>query len=314
MADTILDIKRPSRPRFWDAKEMNSRRSLVLFGIGALVGLGIAAYGLFTAAGTTTRMLPPEDVAMVNGRHILRVDFITQIQIETALPFDQTTKAQRVKVLSEMIDEELLVQRGLEVDLAASDPDVRMALANGVNIQVDADVASQLPTEEQLKTYYEAHKTLYSSEGVMQIRDLSISQAASPSPQDGYAMAQRAVAELRMAAAVDAVKMKYGLQDTIKIDKDENFDFAAKIKLGAKVFDEAAKLTTGEVSEPFLDAGSLHIIVMVKRTAPVPRNFEDARDTVLQDYKKEGTDRIEQANLKYLRQKSDMLIAPELRQ
>ena len=314
MADTALMTRRPSKTRFWDTKEINSRRSLFLFTMGAALGLGIAAYGLFTAAGTTTRILPPEDIAMVNGRHILRSDFLTQIQIETALPFDQTTKAQRTKVLGEMIDEELLVQRGLEVDLAASDPDVRTALSGGVNLQVDADVASQLPTDEQLKAFYDLHKATYASEGVMQIRDLLISQTSSQLPQDGYAMAKRAIDELRMGVPVDAVKMKYGLSDTTKLDKADNFDFAAKIKLGAKVFDEAAKLTTGQVSEPFLDGGNLHIVVMVKRTAPVPREYAAARDTVLQDFKKNATDRIEQANLKYLRQKSDTLIAPELRQ
>jgi hypothetical protein len=278
------------------------------------VGLAIAAYGLFTAAGTTTRLLPPEDVAMVNGRHILRSDFQVQAEIETAMPFDQTTKAQRIKVLGEMLDEELLVQRGLEVDLAASDPDVRTALATGVNLQVDADIASQLPTEEQLKAFYEAHKGDYASEGVMQIRDLLISQTASLLPQDGLAMAKRAIADLRMGVPVDMVKKKYGLSDTDKMDQGENFDFAAKIKLGAKVFEEAAKLTTGQVSEPFLDGGNLHIIVMVHRTAPVPRDYEAARDTVLQDYKKAATTEIEEANIRYLRQKADTLITPELRQ
>jgi len=108
------------------------------FALGTAFGLAIAAYGLFSAAGTRIQGVPPEDVALVNGRHILRSDFITQTQIETAKPFDQTSKEERLKVLSEMLDEELLVQRGLEVDLAASDPDVRAAMVTGVQLQVDA--------------------------------------------------------------------------------------------------------------------------------------------------------------------------------
>src|ERR1700730_152787 len=110
--------------------EVNPRRSLILFAIGATLGLLIAGFGLFTAAGTKITGVPAEDVALINGPHILRSEFITQVQIVTAQPFDKTTKVQRQKVLNEMVDEELLVQRGLEFDLAASDPDVRMAEVN----------------------------------------------------------------------------------------------------------------------------------------------------------------------------------------
>lgn len=313
MEQSVLDKTDPDGT-IWKGNEVSAKRSLVLFAGGAIVGLAIAAYGLFTAAGTTTRLIPPEDVALVNGRHILRTDYITQLQIETAQPYDKTTPAQRMKVLGEMLDEELLVQRGLEIDLPASDPDVRTALATGVNLQVDADIASQLPTEEQLKAFYEAHKSDYTSEGVMQIRDLLISQSAALLPEDGYAMAKKAIDELRKGAPIDKVKMDYGLSDTDRIDKGENFDFAAKIKLPAKVYAEAIKLTTGQVSEPVLDAGNLHIIVMVKRTTPTARDYAAARDTVLQDFKKDATTRLERANLKYLRDKADILLAPEFRQ
>src|SRR2546423_10371179 len=153
---------------------VNPRRSLVLYAIGATLGLVIAGFGLFTAAGTKISGVPPEDVAMINGRHILRSDFITQTQIETSMPFDKTTKIQRIKVLNEMVDEELLVQRGLEVDLAASDPDIRAAEVAGVQLQVDADVLAQQPSDEQLQAYFTAHKDKYSAEGIMALRDLII--------------------------------------------------------------------------------------------------------------------------------------------
>ena len=50
------------------------------FGIGTIIGLGIAGYGLFTAKGTVTRVVPPENVALVNQRPILRTDFIAQTE------------------------------------------------------------------------------------------------------------------------------------------------------------------------------------------------------------------------------------------
>src|ERR1700680_3745040 len=174
MAEATVEERIADAGLWGRMSQVNPRRSLILFAIGAVIGLGIAGFGLFTAAGTKISGVPAEDIAMINGRHILRSDFVTQAQIETALPFDQTTKEQRLKVLNEMIDEELLVQRGLEVDLAASDPDVRMAEVNGVQLQVDADVLAQQPSDEQLLAYYNARKDKYAAEGIMALRDLVI--------------------------------------------------------------------------------------------------------------------------------------------
>ena len=65
-----------------------------------------------------------------------------------------------------MINEELLVQRGIEIDLAASDPDVRAAMVAGINVQVTADIASREPTDEGLRAYYDANKEEYAGEGI----------------------------------------------------------------------------------------------------------------------------------------------------
>src|SRR5256885_9027920 len=102
MVDATINRPAPAEVMLQSAAQVNPRRSLILYAIGATLGLVIAGFGLFTAAGTKVSGVPAEDVALINGRHILRSDFITQTQIETAVPFDRTTKAQRVKVLNEM--------------------------------------------------------------------------------------------------------------------------------------------------------------------------------------------------------------------
>src|SRR5262245_27676424 len=102
-----------------DFSQAHTRRSLTLLAAGALVGLAIAGYGLFTAQGTATHSIPPEAIATVNGRLILRTDFVTQVQTQFGITFKESTREQRERVLQDMIDEELMVQRGLEADLAS---------------------------------------------------------------------------------------------------------------------------------------------------------------------------------------------------
>ncbi len=290
-----------------------SRRSLVVYAAGALIGLALAGVALFTAKGTSVRTFPPEDVALVNGRQILRSDFRTQLQIETGLPFAQTTMAQRRKVLKEMIDEELQVQRGLEVDLASTDPDVRAAMVAGVDLQVDADVISQQPTEAALHDYYEKHIEKYSSDGVMRIRDL-VMPIGTGDPAAAMARAQQASDEITRGGNLDALMAKYDLKDSGRIDLGDNFDFAVKAKLGEDVYKASEHLKPGQASIPVKQPDGIHVILMVRRIPSVKLDYAKAENNVWNDYKREARDKVEAANLKYLRGRADIVTAPEFRQ
>ncbi len=313
MVDVTLGEPGRSRGIIGSASEVNPRRSLILFAIGASLGLMIAGFGLFTAAGTKISGVPPEDVALINSRHILRSDFITQVQIETALPFDKTTRDQRQKVLNEMIDEELLVQRGLEVDLAASDPDVRMAEVNGVQLQVDADVLAQQPSDQQLETYYNAHKDKYAAEGIMALRDLVIKPDDNTTADQAKDKALKAAAAYRKGDTGDDVAATYSLKDSGKLDRGDLFDFAVRIKLSPGLYAAAAKLSNHQASDVIEENGEFHVLLMDKRQAPPERSFADARDAVLQDFKKDEQTRVENANLSYLKSKADIQLSPEFR-
>ena len=51
---------------------------MVLMALGALSGLALAGYALFTARGTSTLYVPPEDIALVNQQAISRIDYLAQ--------------------------------------------------------------------------------------------------------------------------------------------------------------------------------------------------------------------------------------------
>jgi hypothetical protein len=296
----------------WSLMKVGPRRSLLFYATGAIIGLLLAGFALFTAKGTAVKTFPPEDVALVNGRPILRSDFRTQTQIEAGVPFEQTTSAQRRKVLSEMIDEELLVQRGLEIDLAASDPDVRSAMTAGVDLQVDADVISQRPTPQQLSDYYNRHIDKYSSDGVMRVVDL-VMPIGTGKVEDAVAKAKNATDELDKGATVDAVSAKYGLKDSGRIDHDDNFDFAVKAKLGPDIYAALRDLKPGQASAPVQQPDGIHVVALSKRVGSVKLDFARAQDNVWQDFKKDAREQNERANLKYLKSRAEIEMAPEFR-
>jgi parvulin-like peptidyl-prolyl isomerase len=305
-----------AQEQFFDISKPSVRRSIVLLAAGALIGLVIAGYGLFTAKGTRSHGVPPEAVALVNQRQILRGDFMTQVQTQFTVPFSQTTRAQREKTLEDMIGEELMVQRGLEIDLPSYDPDVRNALVAGVELEVTADVSAQQPSPEELRAYYEKHKDKYSSEGVMQLRDLVVKPAAA-GPAAARATALAAIADLRAGQALDGVVKRFGLVDSGRfmdgghVDTGDIFQFAVRAKADDAIYNAALPLKDGEVSEPLEESDGLHLIAMIKHRFPVPQTFEEASNRVWTDVKNEAQARVNAANIAYLRSRADIVVAPE---
>jgi parvulin-like peptidyl-prolyl isomerase len=288
-----------------NADTARAGRTLVLSAIGAVVGLVLAGYTLFTAKGTEANSMPPEDVALVNQRPILQSDFVTQTQLEIGSAFAQTSPAERRKVLDEMIDEELLVQRGLDVDLAASDPDVRTALVAGVNLQVDAEVLAAPPDQAALERYYADHRDRYAIDGSMDLRDFVVPLSARPA-------AEAAVVAIRAGATPDDAASRFNLADSRKIGRGDNYDFGVKAKLGERLYTAAAALSDGEVSDPIEAAGDIHVLCMVKRKPIVKLDFTAARDTVWQDYQHDARAQVERANLDYLKSRAEIRVAPGL--
>jgi parvulin-like peptidyl-prolyl isomerase len=305
---------------FFDLSKPHVRRSIALLALGALLGLAIAGYGLFTAKGTRSRSVPPEDLALVNNRPILRSDFMTQVQTEFATPFAQSLPEQRAKVLKDMVAEELQVQRGLEIDLPSFDPDVRNALVAGVQLEITADVMAQQPTDQELRAYYEAHKDRYVGEGVLHMRDLVAKSGTAATPQQAMVNAQQAVTALRTGMPVEQAVQRYRLEDSGAlmaaghVDTGEIFEFAARAKLAREIYSAVAALQGGQVSEPIRQSDGAHVVVMLEHRMPVREDYATAADQVWTDYKNEAQARVREANVRYLRSRADILLSPEARE
>jgi len=301
----------PSGGGFWDFRRVNQARSITFFSLGAAIGLAIAGFGLLTAKGTSTHAVPPENVALVNQRPILRTDFIAQTEAELGKPFGEATVAERLKVLDEMIREELFVQRGLELDFPGTDPDTRTALVAAVEQQVVADVTTHQPADAELQKYFEDNRANYATEGTMALHNLVLPKAKASGP-DALAAAQKAADALRAHAPLDAVVKTYGLQELVaEHASDEQFYFAQRIHLGQALYERALTLDDGDVSEPIAAQDGIHIVQMLKNTKPLPLTFERVRSQVLNDYVTAAKKRLEDADLQYLREKADILIADD---
>jgi PPIC-type PPIASE domain/SurA N-terminal domain len=280
----------------------SSRRSFTLMGCGALLGLLMAGYSLFTARGTSTLIVPADDVALVNQQPISRSDFLAQLQTLYGVDLRQATAAQRRRVLDDMIREELFVQRGKELDVASTDPDVRAAMVNSVELEIASDAITAQPTEAQLRAYFAAHRARYASEGIMSVRDYVFSSTES-------AAAAEAAATLRTGDPAPALLARHASGKVA----DEEFYFAAKIHLGDTLFEAARNLPDGGVSPPIVHPDAIHVLHMLRNQQPVPFDFAAARDQVLTDYRNDAVGRLRTGDEAFLRKRANVLIADDVR-
>jgi parvulin-like peptidyl-prolyl isomerase len=282
---------------------------MLLCATGAFTGLGIAGYGLFTASGTSTRVVPPENLAMVNGRPILRSDFINQLESETGRKFDQSTRAEQLKVLDEMVREELLVQRGLELDFAETDQGARNALVSAVSDSAIAEITTAEPTEAQLRAFFGARPGQWSTDGTMTIRHLLLPTSAGVPSDAALGRAAAAVQALRSGAPVEQVSARFGL--TAVPPDDEQYYFAVQYRLGDALFDRVRALAAGAVSDPFALADGVHVIQVLSNHPPVPLGFEAARAQVRTDYVEAMQTQLMDNTVRFLRRRARILIAPD---
>jgi hypothetical protein len=259
-----------------DPTQVSSRRSFVLMTMGALAGLGLAGYALFTAHGASTLWVPAEDVALVNQQPISRGDFLMLLQTLYGVDLSHATREQRQKVLNDMIREELFVQRGKELDLASSDPEVRSALVNAVELEISENAITAQPSEAALREFYAQHPERYVSEGIMDVRDVVQGHESGKT-------------------------------------KGDEFYFAAKLHLGDQLFAIARELPDGGVSSPISLSDGIHVLYMVKNKRPVPFDFAKARPQVLSDYRNQAIEQLKAGDESFLRKRANVRVADDLR-
>jgi hypothetical protein len=287
-----------------DLAQVNPKRSFFLGVCGAVIGLLLAGYALFTARGTSTLMVPAEDVALVNQQPISRSDYLLQVQSLYNVEFSHATREQRLKVLNDMIREELFVQRGKELDVASTDPDVRNALVNAVELEIASDAITSQPTEAALRSYYQAHSERYAGEGIMTLEDYVF-------PANGAAVSQ-AIDALKIQAPTPDLIARFGGRSSGKVG-DEEFYFAAKIHVGDRLFEAARGLPQGGVSAQIEMPDGIHVLYMRRNVKPALLDFPAARDKVLSDYRNERIRRLTTGDEAFLRKRANILIADDLR-
>jgi hypothetical protein len=130
------------------------RTALRLLLAGALAGVVAGVFAAHLAAAPDAA-LPPDVLARVGGRPILRDDLARSVAGLASDRRDPETERERARAFGRLVDEELLAQHALATGVLTSERAVRDVV---VRVMVDAAVADAIaraPSEEELRAFWE---------------------------------------------------------------------------------------------------------------------------------------------------------------
>jgi len=279
--------------------------------LGAGAGVLLAAIGLLGSAHPGDA-LPGDAIARVNGRIIRTEDYQRVLSALAQDRRDGIDDTQRRLVIDRLIDEELLVERGLELGLADTDTKIRKDLTSAV---IDAVVAAHddvQPSDQELETFFDAQRDFFARPGLLRVRQVWCAAATAVDAPAALERAQRAVTRLRAGDDFTAVRDALGNHELAAIPDTLLPPGKLADYLGPTPLRTALALAAGAVSEPVRSGSGYHVLQVVDRQAGSAPVLAEVKAQVLAEFRRRSADQALRAYLDDLRARSRVDIAPTL--
>lgn len=276
-------------------------RARLLLACGAAAGLALAAVGLLRPDGEAS--MSPDAVATVNGEPIRVADYeraVGAVDADLRAPIDEARKRQ---VLDRLVDEELLVQRALDLGFARSDRATRSNLVQAVVGAVVSEAESWEPSDTEVGAFYEDNRDYFTTPGRIRLRQILIRD-----PQ-GLARAEDAARRLRAGEPYPDVVKELG--DTEIAPVPDTLLPASKLReyLGPTATRTVLELETGAISDPVRSSTGFHVLEVVEREEPLVPPLDEIRDLVRAEARRRHADRALRAYLDELRADADVQVS-----
>lgn len=292
--------------------DSSGRRPLLVLAAGAAAGMAMAAWGLVASAPQGGTTLPPGSVARVNGTSISTADYE---RVLAALAQDRRNQLQpddRTLVLNRLIDEELLVQRGLELGFVQHDTKVRKDLSTAVIESVVAEYADLQPGDGELEAYYREHRDFFTRPGRLRVRQVWV---RTPPGADTTSLHDRAAeAARRLRAGEDFATVRATLGDAeISPVPDALLPLG---KLSDYVGPTAVRAILGQpagtITEPIRSSTGFHVLQVVEAEPETAPPFAEIKLQVAAEMRRRTAEEALRRYLDELRERADVATVPAL--
>ena len=187
---------------------VEQRRARRLLALGAGLGLFAAAWALIAPSPSQT--VPDDAIAIVNGVVIRQDDYqrlLAGFQSDSRSPINDEI---RRHILNRMIEEELLVQRGLDLGLARLDRRVRGDLTSSLISSIVATAEEGEPDTEELETFYAENRPFFTRPGRLRVEQVFFRTPNGRASDETLVRAQAARDALLSGEPIQQVQERWG--------------------------------------------------------------------------------------------------------
>ena len=278
----------------------------IVLGTGAVAGILLSAAGALVPTATD---FSGNVVARVNGKALTAqdVDFALE-RLSDDGPAAITSEKQ-VIALQWLIDQELLIQRGVEIGLLDSDLTVRKAIAGAMIDSVVAAVLAQEPTEEELRAFYTSHAAVFAVPARVHVQHISCS--GNGDLNTAQEQAGRASVAIARGMSFPEARERYGEEDSVPLPDTLLPLGVLRRLLGPTLTDAVLAMQAGDISPPLRSPAGYHILRLVELQPEHLLPYEAVRQEVRAEYFRRGRDEALQHYLDDLRRKATIVRAPQ---
>ena len=289
-------------------------RNFFLLIIAILIGVSLIIYELLNESFDQLSLEASKSVATVNGQSISEEQFL-KYAINLGANIDSEEDINILELLLErMIEEELLVQRGIELSLHKNDIEVRKTIIQQV-IAFIIQVEDAQPDEEELINYFQKNINKYKPTELIHVNSIFVesnnegsillgSEYDFKSQKDLF---DKIYSQLNFKSFSE-VKNEFNQPQIVELPNKTINLKDCRLYLNNKVCNEIILLENEEISQPIFYQNGYFIFQMIeKKRAEIDGNFfEKVRDKVLFDYLNQKDDQKLIDYIKYLKNNADI--------
>jgi PPIC-type PPIASE domain len=278
------------------------RRAQILLAFGAIIGLVLAATDLLT---NDIQHIDNSTAAIVNNHRILVSEHLTYLSLLANDKREPLTESDHQHVLNKMIDERLMLERGVKIGLPDSDPNVKKTIIQSMIQLAITDATGVQPDNTELQKFFDQNQKYFAKPAQLKIERMVF---RNRDPELALSKARLAHQHLVDGENFSEVKHRLADKDIIQLPNSPLSPNKLQQYIGPQLTKHTLSLSSGEISEPIADGNTYNIIWLQTVHRPTPPSLASVREQLVREYQRRQGERALQDYLTQLRKQAEVVI------